>query len=301
MRLVGGFEREKDGEKRADRFRRHLAAQGVQTEVREDETHFNIWVFDEDKLPEAADSYTAFIAAPDDTRFNSSTRLPSDLVPGKTDSRARTIDVRREVFNRPRQLLVTLGIILLSVVLTMMSSTDHYMGFIRLLYYSEYMGRSFPEIAGGQVWRIVTPIFLHSGLLHLGFNMLWTWQLGGQIEALQGSRFLLLFVLIFAAICDTSQYLVSGPLFVGISGVVYALLGYIWMMSRFEAAGRYNLESSTVVIMVFWLVACVIGVIPNVANTQHIVGFAGGTAFGYLYSGGLKAELRRRRYRRNLR
>lgn len=301
MRLIGEFQVVDEGNKQTERFQRFLAQHGIVTELRSEPNVETVWVLDEDRLAEADEFFKAFSADPTHSRFNSSARLPTDKIPGRPSPESQIIDARREVFGRPQQVLVTLGCISISVLFTLMSMSDDYMGFIKLLYFSQYTGRSFPEIAHGQAWRLITPVFLHSGFMHLGFNMLWLWQLGGQIEALQGSRFLFVFLVFFAALCDTSQYLVSGPLFVGISGVVYALLGFVWMMSRYEAAGRYSLQPQTVTFMVIWLLACTVGIIPNVANTQHIVGFVGGTAFGYLYSGGFKSDLRRRRYRKSLR
>jgi GlpG protein len=308
MRLLCEFENSGNGPKTADRFQRFLASKKIETERRDEESTIELWVLDEDKMFEAKLLQADFSKDPENSKFSSSSRLSTDHIPGKSpaqftagNGRGRIINVKSEIFGRPRNFIVTLGIITISVVLTLMSMSDRYDSFLYYLYYSEYNLRSFPEITDGQVWRLFTPIFLHSGIFHLGFNMYWVWLLGGQIEGIQGSRFLLFFVLVFAALCNTSQYLMSGPLFVGISGVVYALLGYIWMMSRFEAAGRYNIEPQTIVIMVIWLVICAVGIIKGVANTQHIVGFLGGTAFGYIYSGGLKSEIRRRRYRKSLR
>jgi GlpG protein len=162
------------------------------------------------------------------------------------------------------------------------------------------MGRGFSEILSGEVWRLVTPIFLHGNGLHLGFNMLWLYQLGRQIELFQGSRLLFLQVVLFAVICNTSQYLVSGPAFLGMSGVVYGLLGYIWMMARYDIKHRYELNSQTIMIMVIWMVICLVGIIPNVANTQHVMGFISGTLWGFFASGGIKQELRRRKFRSRL-
>src|SRR5690606_16541906 len=105
------------------------------------------------------------------------------------------------------------------IALTLLASAPGFETFTRLLYYSLYMGRDFPEIASGQLWRLVTPIFLHGGILHLVFNMLWLYQLGSAIEHYEGSRLLLLMVMILGALCNTAQYLVSGPAFVGMSGV----------------------------------------------------------------------------------
>ncbi|NNE38032.1 MAG: rhomboid family intramembrane serine protease, partial [Gammaproteobacteria bacterium] len=46
------------------------------------------------------------------------------------------------------------------------------------------------EISSGQIWRLVTPIFLHFMLLHILFNMMWLWDLGGTVEKCQGGMFI---------------------------------------------------------------------------------------------------------------
>jgi membrane associated rhomboid family serine protease len=56
------------------------------------------------------------------------------------------------------------------------------------------------------------------------------------------------------------------------SGVVYGLLGYIWMMTQFQAATRYMLSQQTVMFMLVWLGLCLVGIIPHVANTEHVLG-----------------------------
>jgi len=164
------------------------------------------------------------------------------------------------------------------------------------LYFSASLGKAFPEIRAGQVWRVVTPIFLHGGLLHLLFNMIWLYQLGGQIEAQESSRYVAVMMLVFASICNTAQYIVSGPLFVGMSGVVYGLLGYIWMMTRFQVGMRYMLSEQTVMFMLLWLGLCLVGIIPHVANTEHVVGLLLGVAWGFVRSDGWSQMRRRRRW-----
>jgi len=168
---------------------------------------------------------------------------------------------------------------------------------VRFLYFSEFYGQHFPEITSGQLWRLITPIFIHSGLLHLAFNMMWLFQLGGMMERLEGKRTLLVMLLTLATLCNVAQYLVSGPLFGGMSGVIYGLLGYIWMMTRYSSKS-YNLQQQTVVFMVIWMVVCLVGLVPNVANTQHVVGFVSGILFGFLRSGGIKTWRRRQDFRK---
>src|SRR5215813_411639 len=132
------------------------------------------------------------------------------------------------------------------------------------------------------------------------FNMLWLYQLGGQIETQESSRSVAVMVLVFASLCNTAQYLVSGPLFVGMSGVVYGLLGYIWMMTRFQVGTRYMLSEQTVTLMLLWLGFGLVGIIPHIANTEHVVGMLLGVVWGFVRSGGWSQMRRRRRFSKQL-
>jgi GlpG protein len=107
-------------------------------------------------------------------------------------------------------------------------------------------------------------------------------------------------VLVLAILCNTGQYIVSGPLFVGMSGVVYGLLGYIWMMTQFQVPTLYILSPQTVMFMLIWLGLCLVGIIPNVANTEHVVGLLIGVAWGFVRSGGWGRMQRRRRLHKQL-
>jgi GlpG protein len=85
----------------------------------------------------------------------------------------------------------------------------------------------FEKIRHGQVWRLFTPILLHNDILHLFFNMVWLLLLGSQIEAHVGPWRYLLFIMFSALLSNTAQYLVSGPNFIGFSGVVCAMALFI--------------------------------------------------------------------------
>ena len=143
-------------------------------------------------------------------------------------------------------------------------------------------GAPLPEIFGGQFWRLLTPIFLHFGIMHLVFNMLWLKDLGTVIERLSGTRSLFGLVLVSGLLSNLGQFAFAGPFFGGMSGVVYALLGYVWMKSRFDPASRYHLEKQTVIMMIGWFFLCMTGLIGHVANYAHGFGLVVGMVWGFV-------------------
>jgi len=292
----------------AERFVHFLASQQIEATLRPlQETGYAVWVLDEERVASARQQLETFLALPDDPRFDvpkgHQSRVARRFLQHRPPAdRAQSIEVRTEIFRRRGLSLVpvTCVFIGISVAVTLLAHVPELAPVISKLYFSAYFGKAFPEIRAGQIWRLVTPIFLHGGLLHLLFNMLWLHQLGGQIEAQESSRSVAIMVLVFASVCNTAQYLVSGPLFVGMSGVVYGLLGYIWMMTRFQVGTRYMLAQQTVMIMLVWLGLCLVGIIPHVANTEHVVGVLLGVAWGFVRSGGWSQMRRRRRFHKPL-
>jgi len=144
--------------------------------------------------------------------------------------------------------------------------------------------RELPEIRRGQIWRLVTPIFIHFTLLHILFNMLWLWELGSMIEARQGSLLLLVMVLAVAVAGNLAQYLFSGPMFGGMSGVVYGLLGYIWIRGKLDPGSGLYLHPTTVAMMIGWFILCALDLVGHVANATHAAGLFMGMGWGFLSS-----------------
>ena len=144
-------------------------------------------------------------------------------------------------------------------------------------------------LASGQVWRLLSPAFLHFGWMHLIFNMLWLWYFGRQVEALQGSRQILMLVLVSGIGANLAQYATGTVLFGGMSGVDYALLGYVWLMSRRAPHSGFFVPQMLVVFMLGWMVFTMTGFagmvgFGNVANEAHVGGLAVGLLLGWYYS-----------------
>lgn len=151
----------------------------------------------------------------------------------------------------------------------------------------------------GQWWRLVSPIFVHFGLLHLAMNSLWYWELGRRIESRQGGAMLAALTLGFAVASNFAQYLYGGPtgIFGGLSGVLYGLLGHCWLFQRLAPTPAYRLPPGVLAMMLVWLLICMSGVIEVVsfgtvaiANAAHLSGLLAGCVSGAI--GGLLARRR---------
>ena len=186
---------------------------------------------------------------------------------------------------------VTYVLIGLSVLATAAMRFDAMLPLVESLLISTYYA-GLREIGDGEYWRLITPAFLHFGLMHIVFNMLWLWDLGGKIEKILGSLTLLAIFMLTAAISNVAQFFVSGPLFGGMSGVVYGLLGFVWMQSRYNPYFFYYLNKGVVLMMLIWYVVCLTGLVGNIANTAHTVGLLIGVIWGLIH-----AMYRKRRFR----
>jgi GlpG protein len=152
----------------------------------------------------------------------------------------------------------------------------------RNLYISLRMSGFLTEVRHGEYWRLITPIFIHMGLWHLLFNMLWLKDLGSMIEARKGSLTLALMVLIVAVLSNIAQFLDTGGGFGGMSGVVYGLFGYVWMRGRYDPASGLRLHPTNVILMVGWFFLCLarLPFMPDIANAAHGVGLVIGMIWG---------------------
>lgn len=135
-----------------------------------------------------------------------------------------------------------------------------------------------------QSWRFITPAFLHFSMLHIVFNLLWWWQLGGTVEKVQGkSRLLIVFV--FSAITsNVAQFFLVGPYFGGLSGVVYGLVGYSWLQGLMNKKSQVRLPNNMFIFLLGWLALGFFDLLPvNVANHAHLFGLLSGLFLSIIF------------------
>jgi len=208
--------------------------------------------------------------------------------------------VRRPGFvEQVRYAKATAAILLLSVLvgaLTMLGenfNTMRWLTFLDFRVVGEYIHFTplANGLAAGQWWRLVTPMLIHFGILHLAMNGMWYWELGRRIESRQGTINLVGLTLLFSLVSNYAQYLYTGPsLFGGLSGVLYGLLGHCWIFQLLAPNAAYRLPRGVLVMMLVWLLLCMSGLVSmigfgEIANAAHVSGLLVGCLTGLL--GGL--------------
>lgn len=302
MRQVGSLPEQRD----AERFAAYLVTQGIDALTEQDTQQWAIWVRDEDQLDPAREALSQFKLDPQHARYR---RVERDAeVMRREDIQRRSAAQKNVVDMRDRwrqpgasRAPFTMTLIVLSIAVTLVSGfgqAKRGLGLtfnqqIRFCNLADYVRAPEPNplvsVAKGEVWRTVTPIFLHLDWTHLVFNMIWLYQLGILLESLKGTVRLGIFVLVIAILSNLAQalapqYLGGSPNFGGMSGVVYGLFGYVWIKSNVVREPGFAISQITVVVMFIWLFLCMTPAIPNVANVAHVVGLLAGVCLAYVPS-----------------
>jgi len=137
-------------------------------------------------------------------------------------------------------------------------------------------------IWNGAYHVLLTSATVHAGIIHLLFNLYWFFVLGIVMERTIGAARYLMFVLTAAIVSSGCQLAASGDAGVGLSGVLYAMFGYMWV-ARSRLPWFRVIHTSTIAVFLAWLLIC-IGLtqlaVWNVANVGHASGLLFGIAIG---------------------
>ena len=154
------------------------------------------------------------------------------------------------------------------------------------------MASYFPHTDLDQPWRLVTAIFLHGGLLHIGFNMWVLMDIGPMVEELYGSaRYFFLYVATGA--CGYLLSSAMGHLSVGASGALLGLVGVLLAATQ----GRKSLQAQALrSALIRWLVyIAIFGLLMRgTDNAAHLGGLISGYLLGRLMPDRTPADLAER-------
>ena len=337
MRLIG----EVENDQQAILFSAFLLVKGIESQIDPVVGEpCEVWVKDEDQFKEAHAELQKFLANPSDSKYSNSVRQ-AKIIARAEEKRRQTVQkkiVRTTNGQLPRKRPLTIIMIAICAIVAVLTNFGE-IGFgenqvrpdakiYRLLQFNYTGPPRSEEIANlartkgldnlnvrlasikrGEIWRLVTTMFIHLGVFHLVFNMVWFYQFGTLIEHRYGTLYFAAIILASAAISNLFQdcipmawggstpfYLSDTKVFMsgggGMSGVIYGLFGFVWMKSLYDRRANFRITQSTVVILMVWLFFCMIpmemraqiGFGVPVGNWAHGIGLLVGMAIGYFTS-----------------
>jgi GlpG protein len=274
----------------AHQFSDYLAANGMATDLdREADGRFLVWVVEEEHIAEAKTALAEFVASPGAPKFlgHAGSAERKERVEEESQAAyAKRIRTRKSLMPRMTSrgvgplTFALVGICVAVAVYSMLGSRRELL---------EKMFIENPDLPGfltavrqGEVWRLWSPIFLHFSLAHIVFNMMWLFNLGSMIEGRLGTRTLALLVFVTGLLSNLAERMSGSIHFGGMSGVVYALIGYVWIRGKYDPASGVGLDPQSRMISLVWLVVCMTGMVGPVANYAHFSGLIVGMAWGWI-------------------
>ena len=296
MRLL----RELADEGTAQRLTDALSDQGIETSLKRSAAGSAVWVIDEGDLAKATELARGWLDGQEQQAFEQSASRGArarELTARIEERRQRHRDAmarQLQALSKPRPAPLTWGLIALCVAVGVLTELGEERTMVASLTIADLrkpaavtilhvFGRTFAwlELPLSEPWRLVTPVLVHFGVIHILFNMLWLRDLGRTIESAHGARYLAAFVLVCAVISNVAQYEIGQRAqFAGMSGVVYGLLGMAWLRGRLDPWIGYGVSRSTMQFMMIWFV---LGFVGNfgIANICHLFGLLVGLAWAW--------------------
>lgn len=252
-------------------FTNYLTTQHVETKIEESRDGFTVLCSEADKQ-QAKDEFELFIQQPYAEKYQQAAWDSAEVV-AVHSSDATLLTSFKDSFLAHAG-IVTLVVFALCWAVFIASNVGWGQAiFSSIQFYPQLSLDAFLS----QPLRMLGPAFFHFSLLHIVFNTMWWWQLGGSIEKTLGKGTLINLLLLSAIVSNLGQYLVSGSNFGGLSGVVYALVGFVWWYGYLAPEKGLSLSKPIVGFLLFWLVLGFADLLPvNIANTAHLLGLLSG-------------------------
>jgi GlpG protein len=301
MRRIGSFPQRSA----ANRLAAYLVTQGIAAHSEEDDGQWVIWVREEDRLSDARDALEHFAADPDDVRYQDAERAANALLREESErrdaARQKIVHMRDKwgPGSASRRRPLTILIILLCVLLGLASgfgreANSPVMTGLKFAdqrhvadgWGGESLHEKLIDLRSGELWRAFTPALLHGSIMHLVFNMVIFYQLGSLIEQRRGTWRLLLLILVIGVISNMGQALMPNSWggttnFLGLSGVVFGLIGYVWMKGRYQPElGMHLSQSMLINAVVLLVIGFLMARTLPLANWAHAFGFLVGYLIG---------------------
>ena len=310
MRCLG----EVEGRQAAESLVAYLLTRGISTNIEVLPDHpdqWEIWVREEDRLQEANEVFREFTESPTDPKYSAALTEAAKILADREKQRQQVAKNMRKVQFRgggaqggPIPLTITLGV--LCIVIGLLTNLgrprpENELGTLiksRLMFvdvgaYQESVERAQPDptlsLRQGEIWRVITPIFLHDGPFHLGMNLFVLFSFGRYVERWLGTPRYALFVLFAAVLPNLLQGLMpedlrGNPIFVGISGVTLSFFAYVWVRTSMDPTLGVRVPNIFAAFIVGYIVIGLSRVVPGwrIADLAHLGGFLVGVAAAFL-------------------
>ncbi len=308
MRFVANI----DGQTKTEKFVAYLLSQNISAHIEKSSNNpsqWEVWVRDEDRLADARNFLGDFENNPDDVRYGEAVKKAEDIVRARREriaAASRNTRTSKDLFRNDlvagKVPPITKVLLAFAVVVTLITGLGkpgsrneigqtmlNELMFVSEADYKASEGDPLASIRKYELWRVITPIFLHFDFFHILFNAFMLVSLGRMTERLEGSGRFAILVLVIAIFSNCLQGILpqeymGSPFFGGLSGVVYGLFGFIWVRTTLNPSIGIALAPMIVVIMLAWLFLNMTGTFggDRIANMAHLGGLISGAFLGFL-------------------
>lgn len=254
----------------AQAFVDYMATQGVVLTIQQ-HTQSDVWLADESQAERVNAELARFLENPADPRYLAASWTTGHMDSGLHYQRFPFFATVRERAG-PFTLLLMAACILVFIIMNVVGDQPVMIA----------LAWPYGPAVQYDVWRYFTHALMHFSVLHILFNLLWWWYLGGAVEKRLGSGKLIVITLISALLSGYVQHKFSGPWFGGLSGVVYALMGYAWLRGERDPESGIYMQRGFITFALIWLIAGWFDLFGmSIANGAHVTGLAVGLAMAF--------------------
>lgn len=254
----------------AQAFVDYMATQGVVLTIQQ-HTQTDVWLADESQGERVNAELARFLENPADPRYLAASWTTGHMDSGLHYQRFPFFATVRERAG-PFTLLLMAACILVFIIMNVVGDQPVMIA----------LAWPYGPAVQYDVWRYFTHALMHFSVLHILFNLLWWWYLGGAVEKRLGSGKLIVITLISALLSGYVQHKFSGPWFGGLSGVVYALMGYAWLRGERDPESGIYMQRGLITFALIWLIAGWFDLFGmSIANGAHVTGLAVGLAMAF--------------------
>ncbi len=254
----------------AQAFVDYMATQGVVLTIQQ-HTQTDVWLADESQAERVNAELARFLENPADPRYLAASWTTGHMDSGLHYQRFPFFATVRERAG-PFTLLLMAACILVFIIMNVVGDQPVMIA----------LAWPYGPAVQYDVWRYFTHALMLFSVLHILFNLLWWWYLGGAVEKRLGSGKLIVITLISALLSGYVQHKFSGPWFGGLSGVVYALMGYAWLRGERDPESGIYMQRGLITFALIWLIAGWFDLFGmSIANGAHVTGLAVGLAMAF--------------------